>query len=67
MCYERRTKLTATTSANRLGPSLDRYGMAMRYSLPCLRPESMSPQEKALYSLGEVYNTVSRASAVIEA
>jgi hypothetical protein len=46
---------------------LERNGMAMRYSHFCLGPESMSPQEKALYSKGEVYNTVSRASAVTEA
>ena len=29
--------------------------------------KSMSPQEKALYSIREVYDTVSRGSAVAEA
>jgi len=33
-------------------------------AIRALGPKTMSPQEKALYSKGQVYNTVSGASAL---
>jgi hypothetical protein len=33
-------------------------------AIPAIAPKSISPQEKALDPVGEVYNTVSRASVV---